>query len=191
MHHRTLGTFIVSMLVLSGCDRRDQASRDSAAAAAAVDPTLRGTPDQMAQGASEMALRGLNTSLGAGFVSRELTMEDIRKLGRAATNVRAVIASDSQLAMRVQRDSDRGLDSLKATIAREPKMREAIERAGLAPDDYVAITGSVAQAMFVASMMRPNAPVRLREVPPGVSASNVRLVTEHDAEVRRLLSGSP
>jgi hypothetical protein len=189
MRHR-ISSPVILLLLGAACSRAESPPADSIAT---VLPSDSAAPSSsvFARGATEMAMRGLNATLGAGFVSRELTMEDIRQLGRAAENVRRLKATDPELGARIDGQTDPGLSGVRATIEREPRMREAIERAGLTPDEYIATTGSVAQAMFVAAMMKPNAPARLTELPAGVPRSNVTLVMEHEAEVRRALSGSP
>lgn len=197
---------VLPLLVTIACSGGDESSRaeaaaDSAAAASAAtmppgagaEPAMPLAPDQQALSkiVAEGSTKGISDALGsAQWSERELTMADVRRFAGAVRNLRE-LQSDPAFQARMGAQTQMGSAGLAATVMAEPRMRQAIESAGLSVDDYVQIAGSLAQAMMVATLMKQPGPTQLTEIPQGVSKANVALVQANEAEVMRILSGNP
>jgi len=115
-------------------------------------------------------------------------MADVERLSAAARNIRELQTREPDVARHMDEQiKTRKVSPLQAATS-EPRLRQAIVRAGLTPEDYFQISASLVQAMTVAAMMRADAgAMRLRAIPPGVPRENVEFVREHEAEIRKLI----
>lgn len=163
----------------------------------AIDPAAvmqPGSPsnEAMAKRLAEQSMKGISSALGATeWTKRELSMSDVRKFGQAARNLRELQEKDAELSSRMSARQMGAAPDIQSAVNAEPKMREAIERAGMTVPEYIGTAGALAQSMMVAQMMKPNSPMRLTEVPPGVLKANIDFVLEHEAEVKAALEGTP
>lgn len=177
---------ILALIVLSlaACSAREE--RTAADTTLASPTTSQQPPAGSLEGAAAAA--GIQKALGGTFATRTLTMQDVERLSTAIRNIRELETREPDVARRMDDQVKTGKVSPQQALANEPRLREAIARAGLTPEDYFQISTSLVQAMTVATMMRPDAgAMRLRELPPGVSRENVEFVREHEAEIRRLI----
>ncbi|HJU89546.1 MAG TPA: hypothetical protein VJ672_09145 [Gemmatimonadaceae bacterium] len=180
-------------------DAQAKANAQAAAPGANVPPPIDpaavmqpGTPsnEAMAKMLAEQSMKGISSALGATeWTKRELTMSDVRKFAQAARNLRELQEKDAELSSRMSARGMGNANDIQSVVSAEPKMREAIERAGMTVPDYIGTAGALAQSMMIAQMMKPTSPMRLTEVPPGVLKANIDFVLEHEAEVRAALEG--
>lgn len=179
-----LAVLALIVLSLAACSAREE--RTAADTTLASPTTSQQPPAGSLEGAAAAA--GIQKALGGTFATRTLTMRDVERLSTAIRNIRELETREPDVARRMDDQVKTGKVSPQQALANEPRLREAIARAGLTPEDYFQISTSLVQAMTVATMMRPDAgAMRLRELPPGVSRENVEFVREHEAEIRRLI----
>jgi hypothetical protein len=122
-------------------------------------------PDQQALSkiVAEGSTKGISDALGgAQWTQRDLDMADVRRFAAAVRNLREV-QSDPEFQARSGAQVQSGTAAIQSTVMAEPRLRQAIESAGLSVDDYVQIAGSLAQAMMVATLMKQPGAMRLTE----------------------------
>jgi hypothetical protein len=175
---------ILVVLTLIGCSTRDEhdAPDSGMTSSATAQPPAAGSLEGAA------AAAGIRKALGGAYGTRTLTMSDVERLSVAVRNIRQLQASDPDVGRHMEEEMKARKISAIQAVAEEPRLLEAIRRAGLTPEDYFQISTSLVQAMTVAAMMRPDAgAMRLREIPPGMPRENVAFVQEHEAEIRKLI----
>ncbi len=175
---------VLAVLSLSACSTHDQQTASESAAAST--PSAQQVPAGSLEGAAAAA--GIQKALGGTYATRTLTMADVERLSAAVRNIRELQAREPDVARHMDEQVKAGKVSPLQAVTSEPRLRDAISRAGLTPEDYFQISTSLVQAMTVAAMMRPEAgAMRLREIPPGVSRENVEFAREHETEIRKLI----
>jgi len=192
---RSLSVAPVSLLLtLASCSARDDAERvDTGAAPAAATPAEGAAPST---GASPTAAGGAIDDRALG--SYELTEDKLKKTLQAGRNIKAAERADPQLAARwKQKVSDdpnnpigAELGAMLERIDREPKIKQAIESAGLMPRDLVMTTFAIISADVASQLKKANAPPRPSGLGAHVSDANVRFVEAHRADVAALMEVS-
>jgi hypothetical protein len=196
---------VLALLVSLGCGRDESPSSAqddaqspeeaaAAASAAAEQPQsgMTGMPsqEQMAKMIAEQSAKGITSALGGSeWMDRELSMEDVRRFAQAARNLRELQATDPDLRARMSARQMGNQPDIQSAVLAEPRMREAIERAGMSVPEYIGTAGALAQSLMIAQMLKPNNPMKITEIPPGVSKANVEFVQKHEAEVTAALEG--
>jgi hypothetical protein len=132
--------------------------------------------------------------VSAGSTARQiagyrLTNDRVERWFVAQENVDALVASDPTIenALGASRGWSRGgraVDAAAERLAAEPRIREAIEAAGLTPRDFVMTALALHQALLAAG---PGAPAELRRL----AARNVRFVSANADVLRRYADQQP
>lgn len=140
-------------------------TRDSAMAAQIMDAPVKGPVNVQALG---------------GY---QLTMDDVRKLGRAAQNIGALVERRPEL-----RDSLQvgGFDpnAIYERLNSIPDARAAVEQAGMTPRQYVTAMSALMQASLVLGM-REKGVALPAQVP--VNQANIDFLEENREEIQRLM----
>jgi hypothetical protein len=173
---QTLGGRVVTALLalaLAACSGgdRDQSPAAELSAGAATD-------DIVSAGSTARQIAGYR-----------LTSERVERWFVAQDNIDALVASDPTVedalgASRGWSRDGRAVDDAADRLAAEPRVREAIEAAGLSPRDFVMTALALHQALLAAG---PGAPVELRRL----AARNVRFVSANADVLRRYADQQP
>lgn len=140
-------------------------SRDSAMAAQIMDAPVKGPVNVQALG------------------SYQLTMDDVRKMGRAAQNIGALVERRPELRDSLQLG---GFDpnAIYERLNSIPDARAAVEQAGMTPRQYVTAMSALMQASLVLGM-REKGMALPAQVP--VNQANIDFLRENRDEIQRLM----
>lgn len=156
-------------------------------AIAATPPALRAqSPAQRARDASDMKT----------LAAYRLTMPAVRKLAAAYENM-ILLAADSALARRVQRDRDNhpaesaaSIEDMAELFGRHAPIRAAITRAGLTPREFTVANLSLMQSTMVVgySDLAKARGQPFNEAASGASPANLAFVRENRAEIEVVMA---
>jgi hypothetical protein len=119
----------------------------------------------------------------AALASYTLSMERLEGWRRASQNLQRLGEEDPALAETWQSENaDTGsINDMIRRMEAEPRVRRAVEDAGISVRDYVLTTFAIVQAMFAQAAVEAGQPM-----PEGVNPANVAFVREHQAEIQAM-----
>ena len=79
------------------------------------------------------------------------------------------------------------MSAVAARLDSFPALRQAVERAGLSPRDYMTLNTALFRAMVTSYALEEG---RLDAVPEGESAADVRFVQQHGQEIRAMVAAT-
>lgn len=176
----TLSRFIAPFAALAivasaACSRGDEASTDTAAATGSVSgDTVSGT-----------ASMGIDDQRIASY---RLSMDGVEKWAQAINNLQSIDENDPELQRWKERaDATSGnLRDLEEGLEASPKIRRAIERAGISAEDFVLTQYALLQAAMVTGLQKGGINTKL---PANVSEENVKFYRDNEARLNRLIEG--
>lgn len=151
-------------------------------------------PDTAAVRAAEGAQAHLDAAIGDDQLSREvqnyrLSMQRIEQFAQAVRNVRELTRTDADLRQRMEElggQEDRSPMEVASAMQQEPRLRSAIESAGLSVREYILVTLAFSQAAMAHEFQRQGF---MQELPPGIPPENVAFIREHEEQLRPLIEG--
>jgi hypothetical protein len=112
-------------------------------------------------------------------------MERVQQWNRALKNLVYVVAADTTLARAIRPAPGEPLGALAARLDSFPALRQAVERAGLSPRDYMAINTALFRAMVTSYALEEG---RITAVPEGESEADVRFVQQNGQGIRAMVA---
>jgi hypothetical protein len=112
-----------------------------------------------------------------------LTSDNLDKFLRATTALKSLEGEDIDLEDRLNMDNpeDVDLSEIATAFDSEPRIKNAINGAGMSSRDYVTFLFSMMQAMFGSMMVQMGGEQALNDMPNGVLKDNIRFFTENQA----------
>ena len=156
------------LLALSACAKQETPATDAPAAA---------TP------APAAAVAKADNAADAGF---ELTMAKVDGFLAASKNLAAVEQADASLDSAMNASTEDGA-AYAARLEASPKLREAIEQAGLSTRDYALTTESLFATLMAVGAQEAG---MLKDIPAGIDPRHVEFVKANRAELERKLKGA-
>ncbi|MDQ6887253.1 MAG: hypothetical protein M3068_08160 [Gemmatimonadota bacterium] len=134
-------------------------------------------------GAADSSQAPASTSGGAPAVADryELNEQNWAKIKAAGLNMDRAEREDTTLRKARLIEEHTTVDGLAASIGREPKLRRAVESAGMSPREQALATFALLGAMAVDADT-------LAKVKNSVLRSNVQFLTRHGAELEQIIS---
>jgi hypothetical protein len=122
------------------------------------------------------------------LVNYRLTSENLDKFVRATNALKALEGEDIDLEDRLEMDNPEDVDlgRIAAAFDSEPRIKSAINGAGMTSRDYVTFLFSMMQAMFASIAVQMGGEEALNDMPNGVLKDNVRFFIEHQDEFEAL-----
>ena len=117
-----------------------------------------------------------------------LTSANLDKFVRATNALKALEDEDIDLEDRINMDDPEDVDlgEIAAAFDSEPRIKGAINSAGMTSRDYVTFMFSMMQAMFGSMMVQMGGEQALAEMPSGVLKDNIRFFTENQSAFEAL-----
>lgn len=117
-----------------------------------------------------------------------LTSENLDKFVRATNALKALEGEDIDLEDRLDMDDPEDVDlgRIAAAFDSEPRIKGAINGAGMTSRDYVTFLFSMMQAMFGSMMVQMGGDQALNDMAPGALKDNIRFFTENQAAFEAL-----
>ena len=116
-----------------------------------------------------------------------LTLERVRQWNQALKNLAYTVAADTALARAIRPAPGEPMSAVAARLDSFPALRQAVERAGLSPRDYMTLNTALFRAMVTSYALEEG---RLDAVPEGESAADVRFVQQHGQEIRAMVAAT-
>ena len=115
----------------------------------------------------------------------ELTMDNVHAMMKAQVALAAAEKADPTLdsAMNISEENDA---QYVARLESTPKVRAAIEAAGMSVRDYAYTAQSLVGTMMAVGAVEAG---QLKEIPEGVNPRNVEFVKAHRAELEKMMQG--
>lgn len=152
----------------------------SLAAVAGDVSTAQAQPDELPQIFSDPAL-----------ANYRLTTGNLAKFVRATNALKALEDEDIDLEDRFEMDDEEDLDlgRMAAAFDSEPRVKNAINSAGMTSRDYLTFMFSMIQAMFGSVMVQMGGEEALEDLPAGALKDNIAFFLEHQDEFEALDMG--
>jgi hypothetical protein len=117
-----------------------------------------------------------------------LTSANLDKFIAATTALKALEDEDIDIEDRLDMDDpeDVDLNEIAAAFDSEPRIKGAINSAGMTSRDYVTFLFSMMQAMFGSVMVQMGGEQALNDMPNGVLKDNIRFFTANQARFEAL-----
>lgn len=117
-----------------------------------------------------------------------LTSANLDKFLTATNALKALEDEDIDIEDHINMDDPEDLDITEIANAfdSEPRIKSAINSAGMSSRDYVTFLFSMMQAMFGSVMVQMAGPQGLADMPAGVLKDNIRFFTENQAAFEAL-----
>ncbi|HEX6373607.1 MAG TPA: hypothetical protein VF006_32070 [Longimicrobium sp.] len=117
-----------------------------------------------------------------------LTSANLDKFIRATNALKALEDEDIDIEDHIDMDDpeDVDLNEIVAAFDSEPRIKGAINGAGMTSRDYVTFLFSMMQAMFGSVMVQMGGPQALADMPAGVLKDNIRFFTENQSAFEAL-----
>jgi hypothetical protein len=153
--------------------------------AAAVILTSAGCRDAFRSSKSEPSPP--TTSVPAADAGGILTLDRVRQWNQALKNLAYSVAADTALARAIRLAPGEQMSAVAARLDSFPALRQAVERAGLSPREYMTINTALFRAMVTSYGLEEG---RLDAVPEGESTADVRFVQQHGQEIRAMVAAT-
>jgi hypothetical protein len=166
----------IAIVASTACSRGDDAATDTAAATGAVSG---------ADTASAMPSMGIDDQRIASY---RLSMDRVEKWAQAINNLQGISENDPELERWKERANatNGSLRDLEEGLEASPKIRRAIERAGISAEDFVLTQYALLQAAMVAGLQKGGVDTKL---PANVSEENVKFYLDNEQQLNRLIEG--
>jgi hypothetical protein len=117
-----------------------------------------------------------------------LTSANLDKFIRATNALKELEGEDIDLEDRLNMDDPEDVDmnEIAAAFDSEPRVKNAINGAGMSSRDYVTFLFSMMQAMFGSVMVQMGGEQALNDMPNGVLKDNIRFFTQNQAAFEAL-----
>jgi hypothetical protein len=117
-----------------------------------------------------------------------LTSGNLTKFVRATTALKALEDEDFDIEDRFEMDDAEDLDigRIAAAFDSEPRIKNAINGAGMTSRDYLTFMFSMLQAMFGSVMVQMGGESALADLPAGALKDNIAFFMEHQDEFEAL-----
>ncbi len=117
-----------------------------------------------------------------------LTSASLDKFVRATNALKALEDEDIDLEERLDMDDpeDIDLNEIAAAFDSEPRIKNAINGAGMTSREYLTFMFAMIQAMFGSVMVQMGGEQALNDMPAGVLKDNIRFFTENQAAFEAL-----
>ncbi|MGH7717436.1 MAG: hypothetical protein ACREON_01145 [Gemmatimonadaceae bacterium] len=119
-----------------------------------------------------------------------LSMDKVEKWVAAMSNLQTLSENDPEL-KRWAESQDMGnnasLRDMQERLESTPKIRRAIERAGISTEDFVLTQIALLQAAMVHGIQKSGAAAKNVPLPEGVSEDNVKFFRENEARLTELM----
>jgi hypothetical protein len=117
-----------------------------------------------------------------------LTRENLDKFVRATNALKALEGEDIDLEDRLHMDdpSDVDLGEIAAAFDSEPRIKTAINGAGMSSRDYVTFLFATMQTMFGFAMVQMGGPQALNDMAPGALKDNIQFFTANQSAFEAL-----
>lgn len=115
-----------------------------------------------------------------------LDMGKVKTWMQAQKNLAAAEKEDPTLDA-AQNASEENTTQYAARLAASPKMRAAIEAAGLSTRDFANIGDTLIGAMMTEAALKGG---QLKTVPDGIDPKSVEFVKQHEAEINAMMTGA-
>ena len=115
------------------------------------------------------------------ITSYRLTSATLDKFVNATNALKELEDEDIDIEDRIDMDDPEDLDlnEIAAAFDSEPRIKSAINGAGLTSREYVTFLFAMIQAMFGSVMVQMGGEQALNDMAPGVLKDNIRFFTEH------------
>jgi hypothetical protein len=160
---------------LAACNRNAPATTDATPPAPATTSAEPAAPAQPATPAG---------SPDAASVA--LTMEGVKAYGNALKSIAAAQKADPEMGDVAQDLSEEDSAQYTARLQANPKIRAAIEAAGLSVPDFVGIGDSLLGALMAQGALESG---QLKTLPEGIDPAAVEFVKQHKAEIQAAMGG--
>jgi hypothetical protein len=182
---KLIAVTLVGLVLLTGC-RLDRAPTVDDPMHETEDPVM---PDTLAAEPMDDPYEPPSADVQA-VQQHALTVEEVRRYGRAFENVHEVVTTDP--------DAQRLQGLLEAEVAdaqtiaqaqqilnEHPRLREAIERAGISTEDYVLTASALYGAYSYVIMREQGVPEPFR--PDYVTDAHIQFIVDNRQEVERVI----
>jgi hypothetical protein len=117
-----------------------------------------------------------------------LTRENLDKFVRATNALKGLEDEDIDIEDRLHMDSpeDVNLGEIAAAFDSEPRIKNAINGAGMSSHDYVTFLFATMQTMFGFAMVQMGGPQALNDMAPGALKDNIQFFTANQAAFEAL-----
>ena len=116
-----------------------------------------------------------------------LDMGKVKTGMQAQKNLAHAVEADSTIGDPAQNASEENTTQYAARLAASPKMRAAIEAAGLSTRDFANIGDTLIGAMMTEGALRGG---QLKAIPDGIDPAAVEFVKQHEAEINAMMAGA-
>ena len=176
---RPIPALALVAVALAGCAKSDKAAADpsSGAPASAAAPSVAATDPAADAGPwNDAALQRFR-----------LSSNNVASATRASQNLAQLNTDDPQLLERIDHDAPlndaRSIQEMADRLAKIPKVRRAIESAGISTRDYVLVLFTLTQVAVGNVYVQQG---KTDELPANISRDNVAFADAHRAEMTRL-----
>jgi hypothetical protein len=170
-----LASCLLILAALAACNKNAPAATDAATPASAATTTEAAAPAQSATPAG---------SPDAAPVT--LTMERVTSYTNALKSIAAAQKADPEMGDVAQDLSEEDSAQYTARLEADPKLRAAIEAAGLSVREFVGIGDTLLGAMMAQGALEAG---QLKTLPEGIDPASVEFVKQHKAELKAVMGG--
>lgn len=135
-----------------------------------------------AQGGMQEGMQAMQQLFSDPAISSyRLTSANLDKYIRATNALQELEDEDINLEDRINMDDPESLDvgEMAAAFDSEPRIKGAINGAGMSSREYITFMFAMIQAMFGSVMVQMGGEQALNDMAPGVLKDNIRFFTEH------------
>lgn len=122
------------------------------------------------------------------IASYRLTSGNLDKFVRATNALKALEDEDIDIEERIDMDDPENIDlnEIAAAFDSEPRIKSAINGAGMTSREYLTFMFAMIQAMFGSVMVQMGGEQALNDMPAGVLKDNIRFFTQNQAAFEAL-----
>lgn len=122
------------------------------------------------------------------IASYRLTSANLDKFVRATNALKALEDQDIDIEERIDMDDPENIDlnEIAAAFDSEPRIKSAINGAGMTSREYLTFMFAMIQAMFGSVMVQMGGEQALNDIPAGVLKDNIRFFTQNQAAFEAL-----
>jgi hypothetical protein len=113
----------------------------------------------------------------------ELTMDKVEAWIAASKNLAAAEQADASLDSAMNASEEDGVQ-YAARLESTPKLRAAIEQAGMSARDYALVSESLVASLMAVGAVEAGA---LKEIPEGMNPKHIEFVRAHRAEIETMM----
>ena len=171
-----LSACLLTFALLAACNR-------SGADAATAAPGSTAAP----AAASVATPAPTTASTAADAAPVTLTMDKVRQYMDAQKNLARAVEADPSIGDPAENVSEEDTAKYAARLQASPKMRAAIEQAGLSTTDFANIGDTLVGAMMAEGALASG---QLKKIPDGIDPASVDFVKQHKAELDALFGNA-